>query len=152
MAEISIGYVLSTLVIVSLTALMVSFVSVYKGSLNERYENSAMKAVTNNVAHALITVYINGQRSGYTPFISGKATLAKTIVGLPEQINSKPYEIKINNSEKLVCSYILGKEVCSPIIGIPSIFNITSNITSSTLDIIYWRENNNTILNYIIID
>jgi hypothetical protein len=71
---------------------------------------------------------------------------------LPEKISKKPYELKINNSEKLVCSYIEKKEVCSSIIGLPLDFNITGEIKLKSLNISYWRENNNTILDYIIID
>jgi hypothetical protein len=152
MVEISIGYVLSVAVIISLTSLMVLFVSAYKENLIERYENSAMKAVTSSVAHTLTAVYVDGQKSEFIPTINGKAILAKSIVVLPEKISKKPYEIKISNSEKLVCAYIGKKEVCSPIIGLPLDFNVTGEIISKTINISYWRENNNTIFDYIIID
>jgi hypothetical protein len=152
MVQISVGYVLAILVIVSLTSLTVLLVSAYKENLLGRYEYSTMKAITSSVAHTITSVYVDGQKSEFIPAINGKAILAKSFITLPEKISKKPYELKINNSEKLVCSYIEKKEVCSSIIGLPLDFNITGEIKLKSLNISYWRENNNTILDYIIID
>jgi len=152
--EITIGHVLAILVIVSMTALIVSFVLVYKESLIKKYENSAMKKITTDIAHTLTTSYVEGHESEYVPDLNEKVILVRSNMILPQKIGQSYYSIKINNSEKMVCSYIKEKEVCSPIIGPPLDFNITSNEigTKKTLNISYWRENNNTIIDYIIID
>jgi hypothetical protein len=149
--EITIGYVLSIIVIISLTALMVSFVFVYKQSLMEDYEDSAVDVVTSNIAHILTTLYIEGRESEYTPDLDEEVMLVRSTMILPKKIGESHYKIEINNSEKLICSSI--KETCSPIIGLPLDFNISGEIESKkNLDISYWRKNNNTIVDYIIID
>lgn len=151
--QITIGYVLSITIIIAVISFSTFLILRYRDSMLERYEKASLKIITADVSHLITTIYVEGYESSHIPEMNESSLLSMGSILLPDKIGNKDYTLDINGTEKNVCCGLEDMRVCSRIVGLPKDFNITSRISvEKTFNVSYWRENNNTIVDYIIIE
>jgi len=153
-AQITLDYVLSIVIIISIIFSTVLLISNYNEVMVKAYENTTMRSIIADVSYTITSIYVIGHESKIIPEIDETVMVVRGNIVLPKAIKSKFYIIEINNSENSVCGSVNKIKECKKIVGVPLGFNITDVIEKNrTIGVVYWRERNETndIRDYILV-